>query len=143
VQGFAAQLADKNNKYEGIYMPISEKTIMHVLNHVIFNSAGLVPAIAQQHDSGEVLMLAWMNKEAIRRTLETGDVTYYSRSRKGMWRKGETSGFTQKLVEMRYDCDGDTLLLKVDQTGPACHTNRPNCFFHVVTDDEVVIVDKP
>ena len=97
-----------------------------------FNTDGLVPAIAQQHDTGEVLMLAWMNLEAIEKTIETGDVTYFSRSRQALWRKGETSGNTQKLVEMHYDCDADTLLLKIEQTGPACHTGARNCFFNKV-----------
>jgi len=94
-----------------------------------FDANGLLPAIAQQHDSGEVLMLAWMNREAVDETLRTGQVCYYSRSRQALWRKGESSGQTQRLVELRVDCDGDTLLLKVDQTGPACHTGRHNCFY--------------
>jgi len=96
---------------------------------VVFDAAGLVPAIAQDAKSGEVLMLAWMDRDALRLTLETGDVTYWSRSRKELWRKGATSGHTQRLVEAYVDCDGDTLLLKVEQTGPACHTGAPNCFF--------------
>jgi phosphoribosyl-AMP cyclohydrolase len=103
-----------------------------ILTAVRFNEAGLIPAIAQQHDSHEVLMLAWMNAESILETLKTGEVCYYSRSRGSLWRKGETSGHTQKLVEMRLDCDGDTVLLRVDQTGPACHTGNPNCFFQAV-----------
>lgn len=90
---------------------------------------GLVPAIAQQHDTGEVLMLAWMNKEALEETLTTGRVCYWSRSRRKLWRKGETSGHVQRLVEARLDCDGDTVLLLVDQTGPACHTGERSCFF--------------
>ena len=94
-----------------------------------FDGNGLLPAIAQQHDTGEVLMLAWMNLEAVTETLRTGQVCYYSRSRQALWRKGESSGQTQRLVELRVDCDGDTLLLKVDQTGPACHTGRHNCFY--------------
>ncbi len=100
-----------------------------------FNAEGLIPAIAQQHDTKDVLMLAWMNAEAVRETLETGRVCYWSRSRGALWRKGESSGHTQRLVEFRYDCDADTLLLLVDQTGPACHTNRPNCFFYAVQDN--------
>jgi phosphoribosyl-AMP cyclohydrolase len=104
-----------------------------LLDSVLFDSAGLVPAIAQQHDTGEVLMLAWMSRDSIRETLETGRVTYWSRSRKSLWRKGETSGHVQKLVAMRLDCDGDALLLAVDQTGPACHTNRRDCFFQLAT----------
>lgn len=98
-----------------------------------FNDAGLIPAIAQQHDTGEVLMMAWMNAESIAETLRSGQACYYSRSRGLPWRKGETSGHVQRLVEMRLDCDGDTLLLLVDQTGPACHTGAHNCFFRGVT----------
>ena len=94
-----------------------------------FDANGLVPAIAQDAKSGEVLMLAYMNAEALRRTLETGEVTYWSRSRGKLWRKGETSGHTQRLVGAYVDCDGDTLLMKVEQIGPACHTGAPNCFF--------------
>lgn len=96
---------------------------------VTFDAAGLVPVIAQDHTSGEVLMLAWMNTDALKRTLESGDMTYWSRSRRALWRKGETSGHTQRVVEAWIDCDGDTLLFKVDQTGPACHTGAPACFF--------------
>ena len=96
-----------------------------------FNKDGLVPAIAQQHDTGEVLMLAWMNTESIQQTLETNQVCYWSRSRQKLWRKGETSGNTQKLKEFRYDCDEDTILLMVDQNGSACHTGRRNCFYRV------------
>lgn len=96
---------------------------------VSFNADGLVAAIAQDHRTGEMLMLAWMNRETLERTLETGDVTYWSRSRKAVWRKGETSGHTQRLVEAYVDCDGDALLLKVDQTGPACHTGNASCFY--------------
>jgi len=96
---------------------------------VSFNADGLVAAIAQDHESGEILMLAWMNRETLVETLTTGQVTYWSRSRQARWRKGETSGHTQRLVEASVDCDGDTLLFKVDQTGPACHTGNPTCFF--------------
>jgi phosphoribosyl-AMP cyclohydrolase len=96
---------------------------------VAWNGNGLVPAVAQQHDTGEVLMLAWMNREALAETLATGRVCYWSRSRRRLWRKGETSGHTQRLVEARLDCDGDTILLLVDQTGPACHTGARSCFF--------------
>jgi len=99
---------------------------------VAFDTVGLVPAIAQDAKSGEVLMLAWMNRDALKLTLETGDVTYWSRSRKELWRKGATSGHTQRLVEAYVDCDGDTILLKVEQAGPACHTGAPTCFFRKV-----------
>ncbi|MEO9324637.1 phosphoribosyl-AMP cyclohydrolase [Nocardioides sp. C4-1] len=92
------------------------------------NDAGLVPAIAQQHDTGEVLMLGWMDDEALHRTLTTGRATYWSRSRQEYWAKGDTSGHVQHVVEVRLDCDGDTLLVKVDQTGAACHTGDRTCF---------------
>ena len=100
-----------------------------VIAALAFDRDGLVPTIAQQHDTGEVLMVAWMDRAAIEATLRTGEVTYWSRARRKLWRKGETSGQTQRLVELRLDCDGDTLLLLVDQTGVACHTGRRNCFF--------------
>ena len=102
---------------------------------VIFDAAGLVLAIAQQHDTGEVLMVAWMNPEALAETLATGRVCYWSRSRGALWRKGETSGQVQRLVELRVDCDGDTLLLRVEQTGVACHTGRRSCFFRALRPD--------
>lgn len=96
---------------------------------VSFNADGLVAAIAQDSKTGEILMFAWMNAESLRLTLETGDVTYWSRSRGELWRKGATSGHTQKLVEAHIDCDGDALLFKVEQTGAACHTGNRTCFF--------------
>ena len=96
---------------------------------IAFDSHGLVPAIAQQHDTGEVLMMAWMNREAVAETLTTGRVCYYSRSRGKLWRKGESSGQQQALVDFRFDCDGDTILLMVDQQGVACHTGRRSCFY--------------
>lgn len=99
---------------------------------IAFDSNGLVPAIAQSAASGEVLMVAWMNREAIEETLASGRVCYFSRSRGALWRKGERSGQTQALVEMRVDCDGDVLLLRVEQTGVACHTGRRSCFFRAV-----------
>ena len=101
---------------------------------LVYDERGLLPVIAQDHASGEVLMLAWMNAEAVTKTLETGRVTYWSRSRSAFWVKGETSGHVQKLVEMRIDCDRDCLLVLVDQTGPACHTNRRSCFFTALRD---------
>ena len=100
-----------------------------LLDAIRFDEHGLVTAIAQQHDSGEILMVAWMNRDAVRETLETGRVCYWSRSRQAMWRKGESSGQAQKLVALRLDCDGDTLLLQVEQTGVACHTGRRSCFY--------------
>ncbi len=105
-----------------------------LLAAIRFDAAGLVPTIAQQHDSGEVLMLAWMNREAVAETLATGRVCYFSRGRGRLWRKGEVSGQVQRLVEMRLDCDGDTLLLLVDQTGVACHTGRRSCFYRAARD---------
>jgi phosphoribosyl-AMP cyclohydrolase len=103
-----------------------------LLANIAFDRDGLIVAVAQQHDTGEILMVAWMNRAAVEQTLATGEAHYWSRSRMKLWRKGETSGQTQRLVEMRIDCDGDTLLLLVDQTGVACHTGRRNCFFRAV-----------
>ena len=99
------------------------------LDAVSFNADGLVAAIAQDHKSGQILMHAWMNRESLTLTLETGQVTYWSRSRKALWRKGETSGHTQRLVEAYVDCDGDAVLLSVEQVGPACHTGQSTCFY--------------
>jgi phosphoribosyl-AMP cyclohydrolase len=107
-------------------------TPQEFLDSVAFDANGLVPAIAQQHDTGEVLMMAWMNRAAIEETLQTGRVCYWSRSRASPWRKGETSGQTQRLVELRIDCDNDCLLVLVDQTGVACHTGRRSCFFTAI-----------
>ncbi|MGM0671270.1 MAG: phosphoribosyl-AMP cyclohydrolase [Pseudomonadota bacterium] len=114
-----------------------------VLERLKLNADGLIPAIAQQHDTGEVLMLAWMNREALDETLATGRVCYYSRSRQALWRKGEQSGQVQHLHSLHLDCDGDTLLLKVDQTGPACHTGRRSCFYLQVDNDAVVVTSDP
>jgi phosphoribosyl-AMP cyclohydrolase len=106
-----------------------------------YNEAGLIPAIAQDAESGEVLMMAWMNAEAVRRTLQTGRVTYWSRSRQAFWIKGESSGHVQSLVDLRVDCDRDCILVTVNQTGPACHTNRRSCFFTAVrAGDEVELM---
>ena len=108
-----------------------------------YNNAGLIPAIAQDATSGEVLMMAWMNADAVGQTLKTGRVTYWSRSRSAFWIKGETSGHIQKLIEFRVDCDRDCLLLKIEQTGPACHTNRRSCFFTVIEDGAEKVVMPP
>ena len=105
------------------------------LGQISFNAEGLVPAIAQQFDTGEVLMMAWMNRDAVTETLATGRVCYWSRSRKGLWRKGETSGQQQRLKDFLIDCDGDTILLKVDQDGVACHTGRRSCFYTAARDE--------
>ena len=118
-------------------------SIPAVLAAIAFGADGLVPAIAQQHDTGQVLMMAWMNREALTETLATGQVCYFSRSRGALWRKGETSGQVQRLVELRVDCDGDALLLLVDQTGVACHTGRRTCFFRAVEDDGLVEIAAP
>jgi phosphoribosyl-AMP cyclohydrolase len=114
-----------------------------VLDAIRFDAAGLVPAIAQQHDTGEVLMLAWMNRDAVAETLATNRVCYFSRSRSTLWRKGETSGQAQHLKELRVDCDGDTLLLLVDQEGVACHTGRRNCFFRAARNGRLVEIAAP
>ncbi|MBC7799305.1 MAG: phosphoribosyl-AMP cyclohydrolase [Gemmatimonadaceae bacterium] len=116
---------------------------MAPLDSIRFDAAGLVAAVAQQHDTGEVLMLAWMNREAVQETLATGRVCYFSRSRNGLWRKGETSGQTQRLIELRVDCDGDALLLLVDQTGVACHTGRRSCFSWAARDGAMVEIAGP
>ena len=118
-------------------------SLSETLDSLAYNNDGLIPAIAQQHDTGEVLMMAWMNRQSIAETLETGRVCYWSRSRQAYWRKGESSGQVQMLKELRFDCDKDTLLVKVDQTGPACHTGRRNCFFNVVKGDEVMVDAEP
>ncbi len=112
---------------------IDKLHISATLAKIAFNADGLVPVVAQDAASGEVLMMAWMNREAVETTLKTGQVHYWSRSRKALWRKGETSGHVQALKELYIDCDGDTLLVKVDQTGPACHTGERSCFFTKVT----------
>lgn len=108
-----------------------------------YDAAGLIPAIAQDHLTGDVLMMAWMNAESVARTLQTGQVTYWSRSRGAFWAKGETSGHVQRLVELRVDCDRDCLLLRVDQAGPACHTNRRSCFYTAVRAGEEVEIMAP
>ncbi len=114
-----------------------------LITELKWNSDGLVAAIAQQHDSREVLMLAWMNETALRETLTTGRVCYWSRSRGKLWRKGEASGMVQYLKELRIDCDGDALLLLVDQTGPACHTGRKSCFYTRLWPEPATILTEP
>ena len=108
------------------------------LAEISFNDQGLVAAIAQQHDTGEILMMAWMNAESLALTLQTGQVHYWSRSRQSLWQKGQSSGQTQQLMDLHVDCDGDTILLSVDQTGVACHTGRRNCFYRAYRNDEWV-----
>ena len=114
-----------------------------ILAGLRFDASGLVAAIAQQHDTGEVLMLAWMNRESIEETLATGRVCYFSRSRSALWRKGETSGQTQVLIELRVDCDGDAVLLLVDQLGVACHTGHRSCFYQAVLNGALVETAAP
>ena len=118
----------------------AEAALPQVLDAIKFNNDGLVPAIAQQFDSGEVLMMAWMNRDAVTETLTTGRVCYWSRSREKLWRKGETSGQTQALKDFRWDCDADTVLVQVDQAGVACHTGRRNCFFNAIRDGEPAVI---
>lgn len=108
-----------------------------------FDANGLVAAVAQQHDTGEVLMLAWMNREALAETLATGRAVYFSRSRNKLWRKGEESGQVQRVVDVRLDCDGDAVLLLVDQKGVACHTGRRSCFYTAIRDGQVVNLTEP
>jgi len=122
---------------------VTRQAVDKILDAIAFDDAGLVPAIAQRHGTGEVLMLAWMNRDAVRATLESSDVTYWSRSRQKLWRKGESSGHTQRLIALRIDCDGDALLLEVEQAGPACHTNRANCFFRLATEDGLAMTSEP
>jgi len=114
-----------------------------VLPALAWNKDDLLPAIAQQHDSGEVLMLAWVNEASLKESLATGRAVYWSRSRQCLWRKGESSGHVQALIEMRLDCDGDTVLMLVDQQGPACHTGRPNCFYHQLKAEGLTVLVNP
>ena len=114
-----------------------------LLDAVRFDSHGLVTCVAQQHDTGEVLMVAWMNRAAVAETLTTGQVCYWSRSRGALWRKGESSGQVQRLVDLRLDCDGDTLLALVDQSGVACHTGRRTCFYRALREGELTAIAAP
>jgi phosphoribosyl-AMP cyclohydrolase len=121
----------------------AEISLDQALDNLLYNDAGLIPAIAQQHDTGEVLMMAWMNRAAIEETLATGQVCYWSRSRNSYWRKGESSGNQQTLVSMSTDCDADTLLLKVDQKGAACHTGRRDCFYNEIKPNVLTVSNDP
>ena len=121
-------------------IPVPTDVIDAVINAVNFNDQGLVGAITQQDGSGEILMMAWMNADAIRETLSSGQVCYFSRSRGELWRKGESSGQTQALIDFKWDCDADTILLVVNQTGVACHTGRRNCFFNAVRDGKITTI---
>ena len=120
-----------------------ETAIQAAIDQIAFDDRGLVPAVAQDVESGEVLMLAWMNADSVRASLAEGRAVYWSRSHKALWRKGETSGHTQALEALRIDCDSDAILLRVRQTGAACHTGRPNCFFTEVRDDGLVVISEP
>jgi phosphoribosyl-AMP cyclohydrolase len=111
-----------------------------VIAQLAFSTDGLVPAIAQQHDTGEILMFAWMNRDAVRATIEEGRAVYFSRSRNRLWRKGEESGQVQELVEFRWDCDSDCVLLQVNQVGVACHTGRRSCFFTAVRGGKIATI---
>lgn len=116
---------------------------MSLIPNFAAGANGLLPAIAQDNETGAVLMMAWMNQTAWEETLQTGMATYYSRSRQQLWRKGETSGHRQTVREIRVDCDADTILLKVDQVGAACHEGYQSCFFRVVQQDgSVAITDQ-
>jgi len=116
---------------------------MGLMNDIKFNADGLVPAIAQDAQTGRVLMMAWMNKKAVQQTIESGFAHYYSRSRKKQWKKGESSGHLQQVIDMFLDCDGDTVLLIVNQTGPACHTNRDSCFYRQRQKKQWVTIEEP
>lgn len=114
-----------------------------LLEAIRFDAEGLVPAVAQEHSTGQVLMLAWMNRAAVEATLTSGEVHYYSRSRRAQWHKGESSGQVQRVREIRLDCDGDALLLLVEQNGVACHTGRRSCWFHTVRDGRIQVLTAP
>jgi phosphoribosyl-AMP cyclohydrolase len=123
--------------------PGESVSLRDVLDALRFSDDGLIPAIAQRHDSGEVVMVGYMNRATLEETLSTGRVCYFSRSRQRVWRKGEESGNVQTLRELRVDCDGDALLLRVDQTGPACHTGQRSCFYLKIDGDRVSVTDAP
>ncbi len=134
----ADTLKDLESAEQGTRIALAE-----LLDNLNYNADGLLPAIAQDARSGEVLMLAWMDRTAIERTLNEGLACYFSRSRNSYWQKGESSGHFQTLIDMRFDCDGDTVLLRVEQSGPACHTNRPNCFYLQVDGDVAQVISAP
>lgn len=119
------------------------RPLAEVLDAMPWNADGLIAAIAQRHDDGEVLMLAWMNRSALQETLASGQVCYWSRSRQQLWRKGETSGHRQRLLSAHLDCDGDALLLKIEQQGPACHTGRPSCFYNALEGERLRVAVSP
>ncbi|KGE79022.1 phosphoribosyl-AMP cyclohydrolase [Halomonas salina] len=135
-------MTDTFKRLEGASLD-SRYPLGEILDAIRFNDDGLIPAIAQQHDSGEVLMMAWMNREALEETLATGRVCYWSRSKGKLWRKGESSGQQQHLRSAALDCDGDTLLMQVDQTGPACHSGRRSCFYVSLEGEDARITSAP
>jgi phosphoribosyl-AMP cyclohydrolase len=133
----------KNTFFQSLETQSNQSTIClnTVFDHIVFNHDGLIPVITQDATSQEVLMMAWMNKSSIQKTLDTQNVTYWSRSRQKYWVKGETSGNTQKLVSMSLDCDGDAILCQVNQVGGACHTGRANCFYlHIDPKNQCVTI---
>ena len=119
----------------------SSLALQEVIDNLPWNTQGLINAVTQQYDSGKLLMVAWMNKEALLETIASKRACYWSRSRQCLWRKGETSGHTQEVKSIFLDCDGDAVLLKVDQKGAACHTCRKSCFYNQIIDDRVVVVN--
>lgn len=121
----------------------TQKPLAEVLDQLAFNDQGLITAVAQQADTGEILMLAWMNRESLEITLQEGRACYWSRSRQQLWRKGESSGQVQWLKAIRVDCDGDALLLQVDQQGPACHTGRRSCFYFDLNGERLEVLNEP
>ena len=122
-------------------MIVAEESIEKILNKLKFTADGLIPAVAQQYDTREILMMAWMNRESISETLITGNVCYWSRSRKSLWRKGESSGQNQTLHEFRWDCDSDTILIIIDQKGVACHTGRRTCFYNAFRKQKIIEIE--
>jgi len=142
-------MSDTTNGNKDLIMPVEKVEPLapmgtdNLLKDIKFNEDGLVPAIAQSVDSGRVLMMAWMNEEAVVQTLNTGYAHYYSRSRQKQWKKGETSGHVQKVLSTFLDCDGDTILLLIEQTGAACHTDRESCFYREKRGDKWVTFEEP
>lgn len=122
---------------------MSENTPFEILTNLKYNADGLIPAIVQQHDTGRVLMMAWMNEASLRSTIETGKTHFWSRSRQKYWMKGESSGHTQAVKQISFDCDGDTLLIQVEQTGAACHEGYQSCFFRAMDDKQGITITEP
>jgi phosphoribosyl-AMP cyclohydrolase len=114
---------------------------MNILDELKFDSNGLIPAIVQEHGTGRVLMMAWMNRESLKRTLELGETVFWSRSRQQLWHKGASSGHTQKVRHIAVDCDNDTLLIQVEQTGAACHQGYKSCFYRSIVGSELKVTE--